>query len=160
MLQARFLRALSLLLVLQGFPLHVPAQEKAPALPVVTIKAGAAVIHAEVARSTEEKALGLMHRSRLADNDGMIFIMEGNRHAEFWMKDTPLPLSIAFINAEGVILEIADMQPFDEKVIESASDRVAFALEMNQHWFTLNRVKPGDQLALTGKTWAAFFAGK
>ena len=131
------------------------AQEESKPLPVIEIKAGAATLRVEVARTPEEKALGLMHRTRMPDNAGMIFILDGKSRASFWMKDTALPLSIAFLDAQGTILQIADMQPFDETAIRSDSERVAFALEMNQHWFSLNRVKAGDRLVIVGSNWTA-----
>lgn len=160
MLQAHFLRAIALFLFIASGVVPLPAQEAARTLPVIEIKAGAATIHVEVARTDSEKALGLMHRSRMADNDGMIFILDGKSHANFWMKDTALPLSIAFLDAQGTILEIADMQPFSTTTVSSASDHVAFALEMNQHWFALNRVKAGDKLSIVGSNWTAFTKGK
>jgi uncharacterized protein len=157
MLQARFLPLSALFLFWSiVFSGSLPAQETQSRLPVIEIKAGSSLIRAEVAHTTEQKARGLMHRTRLGDNDGMIFIFDGKTRANFWMKDTPLPLSIAFIDSRGVILEIADMKPFDETTIQSASDQVAFALEMNQNWFSLNRVKPGTALILQGITWAEF----
>ncbi|PAW79817.1 MAG: hypothetical protein B9S32_00375 [Verrucomicrobia bacterium Tous-C9LFEB] len=155
MLQARFLRIFSLLLVLSGSFSTLTAQESSPSLPVIEIKAGAATIRAEVARTPEEKALGLMHRTRMPDNAGMIFILDGKSRASFWMKDTSLPLSIAFLDAQGTILQIVDLQPFDQTAVRSESDRVAFALEMNQHWFSLNRVKAGERLILVGSNWTA-----
>lgn len=98
-----------------------------------------------------------MHRTRMADNAGMIFILDGKSRASFWMKDTALPLSIAFLNTQGVILEIVDMQPFDETAIRSQSDKVAFALEMNQNWFSLNGVKEGDALTIVDGSWKTLF---
>lgn len=154
MLQARFF------ILLLIFLCPLAAQEPPTALPVIDIKAGAATIHAEVARTTSEKARGLMNRTQLPDNSGMLFILDGKSPATFWMKNTPLPLSIAFIDARGVILEITDLRPFDERTVRSASDTVAFALEMNQNWFSLNRVKAGTPLVLTGTTWAALLKGK
>lgn len=158
MLQARFFPTLALLLCLFGGLAPLPAQESR--LAIVEIKAGAATLRTEVARTPAEKAQGLMHRRHLDDNAAMLFILDGKSHASFWMKDTPLPLSIAFLDAQGVILEIADMQPLSEASVRSASDRVMFALETNQHWFSLNRVKAGDKLVPVGTTWAVLAKGK
>lgn len=154
MLQARFF-LLPLLMFLSGGLSALPAQEASKPLPVIEIKAGATTLRAEVARTPEEKALGLMHRTRMPDNAGMLFILDGKSRASFWMKDTALPLSIAFLDAQGTILQIADMQPFDQTAVRSDSDRVAFALEMNRHWFSLNRVKTGDRLVIVGSNWTA-----
>lgn len=155
MLQARFLRIFSLLLVLTGGLSILTGQETSKPLPVIEIKAGATTLRAEVARTPDEKALGLMHRTRMPDNAGMIFILDGISRASFWMKDTSIPLSIAFLDAQGTILQIVDLQPFDQTAVRSESDRVAFALEMNQHWFSLNRVKAGDRLTIVGSNWSA-----
>lgn len=169
MLQARFLRNTTGVLILVWLlalgsgsisALHAQnnpgqTQPKASALPVIEIKAGAASIHTEVARSPEEKELGLMFRTTLPDNNGMIFIFEEKKRASFWMKNTRIPLSIAFIDSQGVILEIADMQAMSEQTVNSASDQVAFALEVNQHWFALNKIKAGDHLSIVGSNWNA-----
>ncbi len=156
MLQARFFGSTLLLLLFWIGAPSLSAQEKTDSMPVVSIKAGGAVLQAEVARTPEEKARGLMHRTRLADNAGMIFIFDGKTRASFWMKNTAVPLSIAFIDSKGIVLEIADMKPFDETTINSASDHVAFALEVNQNWFALNRIKAGTTLTIAGTTWADF----
>ena len=66
--------------------------------------------------------------------------------ATFWMKNTLIPLSVAFLDKNGVILEIHDMKPLDETITRSDSDQMAYALEMNLHWFTLNGIKPGDKI--------------
>jgi uncharacterized membrane protein (UPF0127 family) len=76
----------------------------------------------------------------------MIFLLPAVTTATFWMKNTLIPLSIAFIDKNGVILEIHDMKPRDETITRSDSDNVAYALETNLHWFALNGVKPGDKI--------------
>jgi len=83
----------------------------------------------------------------------MIFLLPTIQTAEFWMKNTLIPLSVAFIDKNGVILEIHDMQPGDPSVPDaqlprtrSDSDQVAYALEMNLHWFSLNGIKAGDKI--------------
>ncbi len=101
------------------------------------------VITAEVARTEAERERGLMGRTRLGSAEGMIFIFDRDEHLEFWMKNTPLPLSIAFLSAEGKILEIRDMQPFDLRIIRSKfSSR--YALEMAQGAFQRLGIAEGD----------------
>ncbi len=102
---------------------------------------------------------------KLGDNDGMIFLLENVGQASFWMKNTLIPLSVAFIDKDGVILEIHDMVPADPNVPDdllpvthSDSNEVAYALETNVHWFALNGVKPGDKLDPAPGTLAKFAA--
>src|SRR5258708_33577739 len=112
----------------------------------VTLDIGKANIEAEIAATPEQEERGLMFRTHLGDNDGMIFLLPKITTATFWMKNTLIPLSIAFIDKNGVILEIHDMMPMDETITRSESDHVAYALETNLHWFALNGIKPGDKL--------------
>jgi uncharacterized membrane protein (UPF0127 family) len=105
-----------------------------------------ATLHTQVAANEQQREIGLMHVSKLSDNDGMIFLMPEVGHVNFWMKDTLIPLSIAFLDRKGTVLEIHDMKALDETITPSDSDQVAYALETNLHWFALNGIKPGDQL--------------
>ncbi|HEX4140244.1 MAG TPA: DUF192 domain-containing protein [Candidatus Methylacidiphilales bacterium] len=122
-------------------------------LDTVTLHVGKADIKAEVAATTQEDARGLMFRHSLGDNSGMIFFLNGPQTANFWMKNCFIPLSVAFIDKDGTILEIHDMQPpppglpdEQEPMTRSDSGQVYFALEANLHWFSLNGVKPGDKV--------------
>ena len=119
----------------------------------VTLHIGKASLTTEIAATQAQEERGLMYRTKLGDNDGMIFLLPTVTTAEFWMKNTLIPLSVAFIDRNGVILEIHDMQPADPSVPDSElprtrsdSDKVAYALETNLHWFALNGIKPGDTL--------------
>ncbi len=103
-------------------------------------------ITAEVARTESERAHGLMGRRQLGPSEGMIFIFDRDQHLDFWMKDTPLPLSIAFLSSEGKILEIEDMQPFDLRTIRSRLS-ARYALEMNQGAFQMLGIQEGDIIA-------------
>ena len=122
-------------------------------LPKTTMHIGKVTLNVEVAATAEQEERGLMFRTKLGDNDGMIFLLPTIQTAEFWMKNTLIPLSVAFIDKNGVILEIHDMQPGDPNVPDadlprtrSDSDQVAYALEMNLHWFSLNGIKAGDKI--------------
>ena len=156
-------RPLSLLLlawlVLAGVqvPAHAQATDlsSAQSLPKVDLHIGKATLHTEVAATGPQREIGLMHRTQMPDNDGMIFLMPHVETATFWMKNTLIPLSIAFIDKNGVILEIHDMMAPDPAnpvpdnqlpITRSDSDQVAYALETNLHWFSLNSIKPGDKL--------------
>lgn len=133
------------------------AQEVAqPPLPTITLTAeNGRKITAEVADDTSERTAGLMFREKLAPDSGMLFVMPRPERAAFWMKNTLIPLSIAYINSSGTILEIHDMKPHDEKTVPSVFPTVAYALEMEKGWFSDAGVGPGDRLKglppLTGK---------
>jgi len=105
-------------------------------------------ITVEIARTEQERAQGLMYRKKLPDGEGMIFIFERDEQLSFWMKNTVIPLSIAFIASDGRITEIKDMQPLDLNSVKS-SRSVRYALETPQGWFTRVGVKPGDVLEIT-----------
>lgn len=118
-----------------------------------TLHIGKASLKTQIAATGAQEERGLMFRTHLDDNDGMLFILPNVGTQEFWMKNTLIPLSIAYIDKNGVILEIHDMQPADPKQPDyvlprtrSDSDKVAYALEVNLHWFALNGIKPGDKI--------------
>jgi uncharacterized membrane protein (UPF0127 family) len=100
-------------------------------------------ITVEIARTEQERTQGLMHRKKLPDGEGMIFIFERDEQLSFWMKNTVIPLSIAFIASDGRITEIKDMQPLDLSAVKS-SRSVRYALETPQGWFSRAGVKAGD----------------
>jgi len=133
-----------------------------PAQPMstMTLHLGKATIRAEVAATPDQRERGLMFRSMLGDNDGMIFLMPGIAPATFWMKNTLIPLSVAFFDRDGTLLEIHDMKALDETITRSESNQIAYALEMNLHWFALNGVKPGDKLDPAPSKWGQPGANK
>ena len=100
-------------------------------------------IWVEVAKTPEERSKGLMARKHLGKDEGMLFIFETEDYHGFWMKDTLIPLSIAFIEKEGRIINITDMKPL---TLEShpPPKRILYALEMNKGWFSTNGIKAGD----------------
>jgi len=106
-----------------------------------------AVVKAEIAVSAEERAKGLMYRKSLKDGYGMFFVFEKDEVMSFWMKNTYIPLSIAFIAANGKIIDIKDMYPLDTNSVYS-SRSVRYALETPQGWFLRAGVKEGDSIKL------------
>jgi uncharacterized membrane protein (UPF0127 family) len=100
-------------------------------------------IKAEVARTEDEKSRGLMFREKLGQDEGMLFIYEREEFLSFWMKNTPLPLSIAFLDQNGRIVDLQDMEPFNLRTHTSVRP-AKYALEMNRNWFQKNGVKVGD----------------
>lgn len=116
-------------------------------LPVIPLSIAGQTLDTEVAASPDQQQRGLMFRESMPENHAMLFVFEGPRQASFWMRNTRIPLSIAYLDAAGNILEIHDMQPFDETSIRSRSAAVAFALEVNQGWFRKQGIGPGDRVS-------------
>ena len=114
-------------------------------LPRVHLTAGEHRLQAWVARNEEEHALGLMHRQQLAQEEGMLFVWDQPEPKSFWMKDTPLPLSIAFLEEDGTIVRIDDMDPHSLEGHGSGRP-VRFVLEVNQGWFEEKGIAPGTRL--------------
>ena len=98
---------------------------------------------------------GLMNRDALDSNRGMLFVFPRAQQVAFWMKNTPLPLSIAYIAINGRILEIHDLEPFDEHSILSSSAAVLYALEVPRGWFSQQHVLAGDMVSGLPRTGSA-----
>ena len=122
------------------------AQSGPQKLPSVRLNAGIHNIQAEVARTPEQRAIGLMNRPTMPANDGMLFVFEEAATQCFWMKNTLLPLSIAYLADDGTITQIVDMPPqtLDSKC---STQPVRLVLEMNQGWFAKRGLKPGSRLS-------------
>lgn len=97
----------------------------------------------EVADTPGEQVMGLMNRDSLPADRGMLFVFEEPKRAFFWMKNTSIALDVAFLDADGVILEIQPLVPYEETRVVSQSDKVAFAIETNRDWFSSRGLKPG-----------------
>ena len=108
----------------------------------VTLQAAGQELTVEVARTDAERERGLMGRRGIGPREGMVFVFDKDDHLSFWMKNTPTALSIAFLSAEGKVLQIADMEPFSEKIIRSRLS-ARYALEMRQGAFTELHVTEG-----------------
>ena len=114
-------------------------------LPATTLTIGKQKIVAEVAATTEQRTTGLMYRFSLKPDHGMIFVFEKAEPQSFWMKNTFIPLSIAFIASDGRILNVADMAPQDERTHWS-NGPAQYALEMRKGWFAERGIGPGDRV--------------
>ena len=119
----------------------------------VEITAGMYRIQAQVAASPQERQTGLMFRRDMPQHEGMLFVFEQPATQCFWMKNTQLPLTAAFVADDGSIVNLADMQPLSEESHCSAKP-VRYVLEMNQGWFAKRGIKAGAKLS-----GAAFQAG-
>ncbi len=127
------------------------SSEKKPAAPVAsdtyfTIMVAEAAPKLQLALTDNERSKGLMYRDRLAENHGMLFLFEKPGKRSFWMRNTSIPLDLAYFNAEGVLLEIHPLYPYNENPVLSHSNEVLIAVELNQGWFANNNIKPGAQL--------------
>ncbi|RJP68633.1 MAG: DUF192 domain-containing protein [Comamonadaceae bacterium] len=135
---------LGLLLALVG-----PAwSQEAPQLqlPRVTLSAGMYLIQAQVASTPQERTVGLMFRKEMPANEGMLFVFEQASGQCFWMKNTLLPLTAAFVADDGTIVNLADMQP--QSLDSHCSARpVRYVLEMNKGWFEKRGLKAGARLS-------------
>ena len=116
-----------------------------PKLDTVTLTAGMHNIRAEVARTPLQHQTGLMFREQMAPHEGMLFVFDGLDRRCFWMRNTLLPLSAAFIADDGSIVNIVDMQPQTEQS-HCSTQPVRYVLEMNQGWFAKRGIKPGFKL--------------
>lgn len=121
------------------------AQARAQRLPTIQLTAGMHLINAELARSFEERQIGLMNRPSMPAGDGMLFVFEEAGQQCFWMKNTLIPLSIAFVADDGTVVNVADMQAMSE-VSHCSTKPVRYALEMNLGWFAKRGIKAGFKL--------------
>jgi uncharacterized membrane protein (UPF0127 family) len=117
-----------------------------PELPVTKLSVGGKSIRAEIADEEHERAAGLMFRKELADDAGMLFIMPQTGPVAFWMRNTALPLTIAYMAPNGAIMELHDLEPFNEHPVPSSFPHIAYALEMPRGWFTKNNIWPGERV--------------
>ena len=124
------------------------AQQAPQSLPTLRLNAGIHNIQAELAQTPEQRSVGLMHRPSMDTPHGMLFAFEQAATQCFWMKNTLLPLSIAFLADDGTVVNIADMAPQTTESHCSAQP-VRYALEMNRGWFAKRGVKPGSRLSGT-----------
>ena len=129
----------SLLLLLAALPAIVQAQ------PVVQLSAGMHLIRAEVAADMATRSRGLMFRKSLAPNAGMVFVFDEVSQHCMWMKNTYVPLSVAFLDEQGTIINIEDMAPQTEDT-HCAKKPARYALEMDRGWFASRGIKPGTKL--------------
>ena len=114
-------------------------------LPRTTLSAGMYLIQVQLATTQEQRATGLMHRREMPANEGMLFVFEQPAGQCFWMKNTLLPLTAAFVADDGTIVNLADMQPQTTDAHCSARP-VRFVLEMHQGWFAKRGIQAGFKL--------------
>ena len=115
----------------------------AQAVELVPLRVGGIEIQVEIADDADERQRGLMYRESLEENQGMLFVYPEQRILGFWMRNTLIPLDIAYIDREGRIVDIQQMEPQTTETHDSAAPAM-YALEMNQGWFEANGIRIGD----------------
>ena len=122
------------------------AQDAAQSLPAIRLSAGIHVIEAQLARTPQQREIGLMFKKTMGANQGMLFAFEHPSQQCFWMKNTLLPLAIAFVGDDGAIVNIDSMKP---QTLDShcSAAPVRYVLEMNDGWFAKHGIKPGQKLS-------------
>jgi uncharacterized membrane protein (UPF0127 family) len=136
---------LAFALLVAALALHTPGAARADPLLTYPLKIKGHAIRVEVANTPDTRRTGLMFRDSLPENQGMLFLYEAEDRHAMWMKNTLLPLSVAFIDRTGRILNIEDMQPQTEDT-HMAAAAAAYSLEMNQGWFRKRGIKRGDRV--------------
>ena len=111
----------------------------------VTLRIGPHEINVELALTVSEQTQGLMYRTQLDENDGMLFVYKTLQEVCMWMKNTVIPLEVAFIDRHGKIIKLAQMKPLRKKT-HCAEAPAHYALEMNADWFSSRNIEPGDQV--------------
>ena len=117
-----------------------------PKLPTMRLFLADKTVTAELARSVREIATGMMFRESMGENEGMLFVFNAPHQTSFYMKNTLLPLTCAYIGPDGRILELHDMKPLDESSIPAQSANVQFVLEMPQDWFKKQGIQVGTMI--------------
>jgi len=137
--------AFTILLLLSGLTIQASPKPQLD-LPKATLSLGTNSLTAQIAADDTSRELGLMSRTNLGTNEAMVFVFPQPRPVTFWMKDTPIPLSIAYVGRSGMIFELHDMKPFDETPIPSASSAVIYAIEVPKGWFLNHGVFAGSKV--------------
>lgn len=120
-----------------------PKGNPQPKLPVVKLWVGTNQVSAEIASTHYQISTGMMFRTNMAEMEGMLFVFPVPQEIAFYMRNTLIPLSCAYIDAEGNILEIYDMEPLNETPIPSTSNQIQYVLEVRQGWFERHGIRPG-----------------
>ncbi len=150
----------------QPAPVATPADPDEPAqaqpkLQTMKLYIGSQEMIAELALTPQQIRTGMMFRTNVDENGGMLFALPYTQRAAFWMKHCPHPLSAAYIDPEGMILEIRDLEPFNTNSVVANSDNVRFVLETDRNWFEKHGIKAGVAIATErGPLMKTFFGNK
>lgn len=141
-----FCVCLALLVACQPVPTTDRASPTADAQTYFQISIGEQPLKLQLALSQNEQRRGLMFRQQLEPDAGMLFLFERPKRRAFWMRNTSLPLDIGYFDADGRLLEVHKLFPYDENEVVSRSDQVLIAVETNRGWFKANCVSPGHKI--------------
>ena len=144
-----------------NIPTAKPEASKAqPRLRTMKLYLGAEELTAELALTMEQQRMGMMYRESMAENEGMLFVTPRTQRASFWMKNTTVHLSAAYIDPEGVILEIHELKPLDTNPVRANSDQIQYVLEVNYGWFERHNIREGMVVATEHGSLRETFFGK
>jgi uncharacterized protein len=133
--------------------------EAQPKLQTMKLFIGTQEMIAELALTSNQIRTGMMYRTNMDENAGMLFVLPYTQRAAFWMKHCPYPLSAAYIDPEGVIQEIRDLEPFNTNSVVANSDNIRFVLETPRDWFKKHGINPGVAIATERGTLRKTFLG-
>lgn len=138
-----------------------PPTNAQPKLQTMKLYVGAEVVTAELALTQLQVATGMMFRKEMGENEGMLFVFARPHRTSFYMKNTLLPLNVAYIDSEGTILELLELEPLNETPADAKTENVQFVLEMNKGWFKRHNVGVGSIITCEkGKLRDAFRFGR
>jgi uncharacterized membrane protein (UPF0127 family) len=138
---------------------NIPTHAQAP-LKTMKLWMGAEEVTAELALTGPQIRTGMMFRTNTVDNEGMLFVFTAPYRASFWMKNCPLPLSAAYIDPDGVILEVRRLEAQNTNSVVASSDRVQYVLEMKEGWFDRKGIAPGTLIKTEYGTLKETFMGR
>ena len=139
---------IALLLAAAGCGKEEPPVQPKTAAEYFPVNVGTATVNLQLAVKPDEMERGLMYRTNLRSNQGMLFVYAQPQQLSFWMRNTPTPLDIGFFTSDGVLREVYPLYPFDERSVRSQRDDLQYAMEVCQGWFDATGVKPGDKIDL------------
>jgi uncharacterized membrane protein (UPF0127 family) len=138
-----------------------PPTKAQPKLQTMKLFVGAETITAEMALTQVQIGTGMMFRKVMTENEGMLFVFARPHRTSFYMRNTTLPLTAAYIDSEGTILELHDLEPLNETPVEASSENIQYVLEMKHGWFKRHNIAVGAVIACdAGKLRNAFRFGR
>ena len=143
-----FVLIVSFLPLLNGLADAADSSPVAKPLSFKKITVGKTPLRVEVADTLEKQERGLMFRQSMPENEGMIFVYKEPQEMSFWMRNTFIPLDIAFVGADGVILNIHQAKPLDESILYRSAGAAKYVIETNQGWFSSHGIRPGDKVVI------------
>lgn len=141
-------------------PVRGPAagiNQAQPKLQTIKLYLGPRELDAELAMNDQQRMAGMMFRTNIAESEGMLFVFPVPHRTGFWMKNVTVPLSAAYIDPEGTILEIHKLEPGNTNAVEATSDRIQYVLETAEGWFTRNGVSTGTVIRTDRGSFAETF---